>query len=58
MKDSFEVFADLYPHEAYRLDANQFWQIFHARNPDITREKMIEMLGETTDAPKAQGGEG
>ena len=49
MKDSkaFEVFAQCYPHEAYRRDPEQFWQYFHEQIPGATREEMETLLRET-----------
>lgn len=44
-------FADARPHEAYATWPERFWEYFHATCPDITRERMEELLKETEYIP-------
>lgn len=43
----YRQFARVYPHECYDADPERFWNFFHSRNPDVTREQMIEALEQT-----------
>lgn len=44
---AFEIFAGFYPHEAYETSPERFWQMFHAKHPNVSRERMVEILDET-----------
>jgi len=47
--DAFELFATIYPHEAYIEWPNRFWDFFHTKYPEISREKMEEILKGTNE---------
>lgn len=55
--EAFAAFAELHPHEAHRLRPEEFWRVFHARFPNITREQMERLLQATeeTDAKPQNG---
>lgn len=40
-------FADAHPHEAYKTWPDRFWEYFHSTCPDISRERMEQLLKET-----------
>jgi len=40
----WESFAHAHPHEAHETDPDRFWQHFHQRAPEITREQMVALL--------------
>lgn len=40
----FEIFAKLYPHEAYAYDPEAFWQYFHSRSPWASKADMLQCL--------------
>ena len=44
---AYEIFAHAYPHEAYDEDPVAFWEFYHARFPNVSREEMEQMLNET-----------
>jgi hypothetical protein len=44
---AFEWFAEAHPHEAYQTWPERFWNYFHAKQPEITRERMEALLLET-----------
>ena len=46
---AFEVFAELHPHEANKLDPERFWTFFKIKRPNISRERMNEILSETDE---------
>lgn len=46
-ESAFEIFAHLHPHEAHAQDPDKFWSFFQTQCPGVSREQMIEMLGET-----------
>lgn len=43
---AFRLFADAHPHEAFKLDPDQFWTFFHERCPSVSRETMERWLKE------------
>jgi hypothetical protein len=51
---AWEAFAGAHPHEAHALDAERFWNYFHSRCPNVTRERMVAFLAETDEHPNAE----
>lgn len=51
---AFEAFCDAHPHYAYAQWPEEFWEYFHRKVPNVSREQMIQTLKETEecDAPK------
>jgi hypothetical protein len=45
----FADFAGIYPHEAYKINPSLFWKQFRARRPGVSREQMIESLGDSKE---------
>ena len=43
----FELFALVYPHEAYEYDPEAFWEFFQGERPGVSRELMVATLRET-----------
>lgn len=46
-QQAFETIAHLHPHAAYASDPERFWQYFHARHPNLSREWMVDNLKRT-----------
>lgn len=46
-KAAWECFATAHPHEAYETWPDRFWQFFHTKAPNVSRERMVEILKET-----------
>lgn len=44
---AFEMFANIYPHEAYASHPEEFWRYFQQRQPGVSREEMERLLAET-----------
>ena len=47
---AWEWFAEAHPHEAYAKDPERFWTFFHSKQPDMTREEMVNALRATDEA--------
>lgn len=45
------MFAAAHPIEAHAHDPERFWQYFHKRAPNVTREQMVALLKECEDPP-------
>jgi len=41
---AWQMFCDAHPVEAYGYDPDGFWEYFHKRAPNVTREEMVEIL--------------
>jgi len=41
---AWEMFCIAHPFAAHLHDPEAFWNFFHVRCPDITRERMVEIL--------------
>lgn len=44
---AWQWFAESHPHEAYATWPERFWQFFHAKVPNVTREQMEAILAKT-----------
>lgn len=49
---AFEAFSHAHPHEAYAAFPERFWNFFHKKCPNVTRERMEELLKETEHETK------
>jgi hypothetical protein len=49
-KMAFEMFAQVYPHEAAEMDWPRFVAYMKSKNPLITEVEIIRLLKETEDA--------
>lgn len=43
---AWQMFAQMHPVEAHQKDPDKFWEYFHTRSPDMTREQMVALLKE------------
>jgi len=48
---AWEMFCAAHPVEANQHNPDGFWKYFHARAPNVTRSKMVEMLKQCEEPP-------
>ncbi len=46
---AYEMFAKAHPVECHANDPGKFWQLFHSKRPDVSREEMERLLKETAE---------
>ena len=53
LEDSvYQHFARIYPHECFDIDPERFWQMYHAKYPDVSRADMERALRDTRGGVK------
>ena len=46
---AWQMFCNAHPVEAYQHNPDKFWEYFHSRAPNMSREQMVALLKESEE---------
>jgi len=55
---AFRTFANIYPHEAYKLEPERFCNFVRTSNPDLSDKDIVKLLNETKQIEICQAEKG